>query len=293
MIGPDRLDRVSADAVVPEQVIAYVRAVAGSRPRLFDACIGYESDESIVLIGYPLHDPSDNAAMSRAVAEALKTPGLEKITVIGPSRPPQTPAKIRSAQDTYHVLPVPAPPLTAKLKNLLRRADRELKIDYGRQFDSGHQTLVDHYLAQRAFSAGTRQIFRQIPGYIAASPGSMIVSARRADGRLAAFAVGEYASLHTAFFMFCFREPSLAPPGSADRVFSGLLEEAARRGQIRMNLGLGVNAGIRFFKRKWGAQPFLPCIETAWDMSASGILQRLHGFLGRKKDAALPKPEDC
>jgi hypothetical protein len=259
---------------------------------MLGACVGYEADEQVVLIGYPLHDPRDSEAMSRAVDQALKISGLRKLTVIGASRPPQAPAKIRTGRDGYYVLPLPAPPPAAKLKNLLRRAERELTIDHGRQFDNDHRKLVDRYLAERTLSAGTRRIFRQIPVYIEASPGSRIVSARTAAGRLAAFAVGEYASLHTAFFMFCFRDPALAPPGSADRVFSGLLEEAAGRGQARMNLGLGVNAGIRFFKRKWGAQLFLPCIETGWDISPPGLVSRLRGFLGRRTDAGSGKPED-
>jgi len=292
MIGPDRLDRVSADAVVPEQIIAYVRAVAGSRPLMLGACVGYESDGHIVLVGYPLHDPQDSDAMSQAIDQALKTPGLRKITVIGPTRPPQAPVTIRSSEDGYHVLPIPAPPPGAKLRNLLRRADRELTIDNGRRFENDHQRLVDRFLSERTLAVGTRQIFRQIPRYLQASPGGLIVSARTAGGKLAAFAVGEYTSLHTAFFMFCFRDPSLAPPGSADRVLSGLIEEAAKRGQTRMNLGLGVNAGIRFFKRKWSAQPFLPCIETGWDISDPGIISRLRGFLSRRaSDAALRKPE--
>lgn len=288
MIGPDRMDRVSAGAVIPEQVIPYVRSVAGSRPRMFGSCVGYETEGRLILIGYPLHDPLDSDAMSQAVHQALKIPGLRKITVISPCRPPQAPGKIRSSRDDYFVLPVPAPPLGAKLRNLLRRADRDLTVARGRQFEADHRILVERYLSERTLAAGTRRIFEQIPGYMEASPGSLLVSARTADGRLAAFAVGEYASLHTAFFMFCFRDPSLAPPGSADRVFSELLEEAARRGQTRMNLGLGVNAGIHFFKRKWGAQPFLPCIETGWDISPPGRLSRLRGFLERKKDTALP-----
>jgi hypothetical protein len=287
MIGPDRLDRVSADAVVPEQVIPYVRSVAESRPLLLDTCVGYESEGHFVLIGYPLHDPRDSEAMSRAVDMALKTPGLRKITVIGPSRPPQAPEKIRSSQDGYYVLPIPAPPSAAKLKNLLRRANRELTIEHSRCFDNDHQKQVDRYLSERTLTAGTRYIFQQIPRYIRASPGSLMVSARTASGQLAAFAVGEYASLHTAFFMFCFRDPSLAPPGSADLVFSELLEEAARRGQSSMNLGLGVNEGIRFFKRKWGAQFFLPCIETGWEVRTPGLMSRVRGFLGRRTtDAA-------
>jgi hypothetical protein len=287
MIGPDRLDRVSADAVVPEQVIPYVRSLGDSRPFMLGACVGYQSEGEVVLIGYPLHDPRDSGAMSQAVELALKIPGLQKITVIGASRPPQAPEKTRSTQDGYCVLPIPTPPPAAKLKSLLRRADRELTLEQCRRFDKDHQQLVDRYLSERTLAAGTRHIFRQIPGYLQASPGSLLVSARTAGGQLAAFAVGEYASLHTAFFMFCFRDPSLAPPGCADLVFSELLEEAARRGQIRMNLGLGVNEGIRFFKRKWGAQFFLPCIETGWEIRTPGLMSHLRGFLDRRRtDAA-------
>jgi hypothetical protein len=94
--------------------------------------------------------------------------------------------------------------------------------------------------------------------------------------------VGEYASLHTAFFMFCFRDPDVAPPGSADRLFSMLLEEAVRRGHTRMNLGLAVNEGISFFKSKWGAQLFLPCIETEWEIQTPGVMSRLRSILGHR-----------
>jgi hypothetical protein len=282
MIGPDRLARVTAAAVVPEQVVAYVNAVAGSKPRMFGSCVGYQSEAAVVLVGYPLPDPLDSQAMAMAVEQALRIPGLEQITVIGPTRPPQAPEKAESAEDSYYALPLPPPPPGLKLKNLLRRAQREVQLFHGRRFENDHADLLQRYLDERPLAAGTRQIFRQLASYVEASAGSLIVSARRADGRLAAFAVGEFAALSTAFFMFCFRDPRLAPPGSADLALSGLLQEARQRGQARMNLGLGVSDGIRFFKRKWGAEPFLPYVETSWQPASAGVLSRLRGMLRRK-----------
>jgi hypothetical protein len=272
---------VTAAAVVPEQVVGYVSAVAGSKPRMFGACVGYPSDAAIVLVGYPLHDPLDGTAMAAAVDQALRTPGLERITVIGPARPPQAPAKSETARDHYYALPLPEPAAGQKLKNLLRRAGRDVRLAAGRRFEDDHAALVQRYLDERSLAAGTRQIFRRLASYVEASAGSLIVSARRTDGRLAAFAVGEFASLSTAFFMFCFRDPHLAPPGSADLALSGLLQAARQRGQARMNLGLGVSDGIRFFKRKWGAEPFLPYVETSWQPAGPGLLSRLRGLLGR------------
>ncbi|MBI5895880.1 MAG: translation initiation factor IF-2, partial [Desulfobacterales bacterium] len=84
-------------------------------------------------------------------------------------------------------------------------------------------------------------------------------------------------SLHTAFFMFSFRDPQAAVPGSADLLLGALLDEANQRGQIRMNLGLGIDEGIRRFKEKWGAERFLPYVETSWETRSPGLLARLFG----------------
>ena len=65
-------------------------------------------------------------------------------------------------------------------------------------------------------------------------------------------------------------------------VLSGLLQEARERGQTRMNLGLGISEGIRFFKRKWGAEPFLPCVEVSWETAPPGVLARLGALLRGK-----------
>jgi hypothetical protein len=218
--------------------------------------------------------------MAAAVDEALKLPGLLRITVIGPARPAQAPAARPDVQDHYLSLPVPAPSPGQKLRNLLRRAGRALTVERGRQCTPGHMALVQRYLDERELAVGTRHIFQQLPRYIETSAGSLIVSARRADQRLAAFAVGEFASRHTAMFMFCFRNPELAPPGSADLLLAALLEEARARGQARMNLGLAVNAGIGFFKRKWGAELFLPYVEVSWDVRPLPLMTRLGRMLG-------------
>jgi len=266
---------IEAEAVVPEQVPAYVSAVAGSRPRMIAACVGYERAGHLVLVGYPVHDPLDGSALAAAVDEALKLPGLARITVIGPARPAQAPQASATVQDHYLSLPIPAPLPSQKLRSLLRRAGRELTVERGRACTAEHMSLVQRYIEEHELAPGTRHIFQQLPRYLEASAGSLTVSARRTDRRLAAFAVGEFASRDTALFMFCFRDPELAPSGSTDLLLSALLDEARTRGQTRMNLGLAVNAGIGFFKRKWGAEPFLPYVEVSWDLSPLPLLTRL------------------
>lgn len=299
MLGPNRLDHVAAKAVVPEQLVCYVQAVAGSTPRLFDACLGYETPDDLVLIGYPLHDPPqsllDEQALSRSVELALESSTAPKITVLAASRPEQAPAVTTNEtsskdspddiRDAYLALPIPAPAPNQKLRNLLRRAGREVTLDQGRTLDQEHLALIDRYLESRDLEPGTRLIFRNIPAYVQACPGALVVSAwlnRNDDApRLAGFAVGDFTSLSTAFYMFAFRDPDIAPPGTADLLLHALLQEGEQRGQVRMNLGLGINPAIRYFKLKWGAEVFLPCVETSWERRPRGWLERLRSFIYR------------
>jgi len=282
MIAPDQLARVTAQADTPEQVIPYVRAVSDLRPRMLGPCVGYVGEGEVVLVGYPLHDSKDTGAMAEAVSVALRLSGLRRITVIGPARPPQAPESAAVEEDWYYSLPVPAPPPGQKLRNLLRRAGRDLTIERGGPWGEEHMALVRRYLDERPLAAGTRHIYAKLPRYLAESSGSLLLSARLADGRLAAFSVGEYAGLRTAFYMFAFRDPQVAPPGTTDLLLSGLLDEAGERGQILMNLGLGVNEGVGFFKRKWGAVPFLPYVQATWETTSPGVSSILRGLFGRR-----------
>jgi len=250
VIGPDHLARVTAKAVVPEQVVPYVLAVSDGRPQWFGACIGYRTEDHIVLVGYPLHDPLDDLAAAEAVGRVIDTPGVRTITFFGPARPPQAPPQVYSSEDAYYGLTLPVRPPDQKLRNLLLRAGREVTINPGRRLEPDHQFLVKKYLEGRPLSPGTRQIYSRIPRYLENSPGSLVLSARLKDRQtLAAFAIGEFGSLSSAFFMFCFRDPVVAPPGSADLVLSALIGEAQARGHSQVNLGLGIHPGILFSRR--------------------------------------------
>ncbi len=293
MTGSDALALVTEMAAVPEQVVAYVTAVADSRPRMVGSCVGYQLDTHFILVGYPLHDPADERSMGEAVDEALEIPDLSRITVLGPAKPPQAPGSCEVSEDYYSFLPVPPPPPCQKLRNMLRRAHRELAVEKTRIWGDEHIALVRRYLEERIFDPGTAHIFRNIPRYLAASPGSMIFSARK-EGRLAALAVGEFGSFSTAFFMFCFRDPAWAPPGSIDLLLSALLAEAGARGHRRMNLGLQINKGIGFFKRKWGERTKLPYVEVSWDIASPGFPTGLRAlFSGSRRFMAISTWPPC
>lgn len=272
------LHHVSAQAMVPEQLLHYVAAVSASRPRLFGDCVGHVYDNSVVLAGYPLHGDVRDSAHVHATLDAALTlvqqdQNLERITVLAPLRPHAAPAGSRISHDNFWALPLPPAPPRQKLRNILHRARRDVRLEQNCCWSQPHETLVAHYLHTRPLEAGMRHIFQHLGNYVhkaaesakkgTAKPDVLVFSAYSPENTLLACAIGDYSSLHTAFYLFAFRRPD-APPGTSDLLLEALCAEGTARGHSRVNLGLGINAGISFFKQKWQAEIFLPCVESAW-----------------------------
>lgn len=276
------LARITAQAVTPEQLLPYVGAVSGLRPRLFGECVGHLGEGEVVLVGYPSSDPRDARAVDAAVDEALALPGLSRITVLAAARPHAAPPEAPGSEDAFWSLPLPLPlpPAGQKLRNMLRRAAREVVTEQGGAdaWTAEHTALVEDFCRARAnaLEPGSVHIFRHLAAYLAAAPQARLFSARRADGVLAGCAIGDYSSFSTAFYMFAFRRPD-APPGTADALLAALAAEGVKRGHSLLNLGLGIHPGVAFFKKKWGASVFLPCVETSWPLQKKGWLARLLG----------------
>lgn len=292
------LSHISAGAWVPEQLVHYVAAVSGRRACLCGDYAAYTMDGHATLVAYPwaadatvisgatgLSDASGLSGASDALealaqaeaprlAEALESlaaMGCARVTVLAPfalpaSLPGAVPGAIVSARDSYWQIALPGTRPGQKLRNLLKRAAQEVTVRQ-EAFGTGHQALVARYLAERDLPPGTRAIFSALPAYagLAGQAGVNLglYSARRSDGSLAGFAVGDFSGLHSAFYMFAFRARN-APPGTADLLLKHILLRAKVMGHRRLNLGLGVNPGIAFFKQKWGATPLLPYVESQW-----------------------------
>lgn len=274
MVGTPRLHlaEITRGALTPDQLLPYVRTVSRLESLVCGGCALHHGGGHAVLVAYPPGQPEDMAAVDAAVAEALALPGLEHITVIAAGRPPAAPEDAVCSRDAYWSLPLPLlhPPGRPgqKTRNLVRRASRELSLEQAggaTAWTDEHKALAEAFIEKKgsALDEGSVLIFRRLGDYLAEAPEARLFSARDATGRLAACAIGDYSSFSTAFYMFAFRRPD-APPGTADALVAALAAEGAARGHALLNLGLGMGAGVSFFKKKWGATPFLPCVETSW-----------------------------
>lgn len=283
MVG--NLRRLSAAAVVPDQLLPYVAAVSGLESSLVAGCALHQAEGQAVLVAYPPGDPLSALKVNEAVRLACEQPGIEHLTVLAAARPDAAPADAATSEDYYWQIDLPRAPYSGKLKNMLKRASRELALEQGSgagAWSEEHTALVRDFCRRKGSSlnADTVFLFGQLDKYISQVPDALLFTAR-SGGRIAGMAICDYTALGAAFYMFAFRSQD-APPGAADFLLAALAEEAARRGHSCLNLGLGINPGIEFFKRKWGASRGLPYVETGWSLAKrperkAGWFRRLFG----------------
>ena len=68
-------------------------------------------------------------------------------------------------------------------------------------------------------------------------------------------------------------------PGASDLLLEAVIGAARSEGKRLVNLGLGINPGVRRFKQKWGGEPLLP---YAYCRYAPGPPRPLDLLLGKR-----------
>ena len=163
-------------------------------------------------------------------------------------------------EDDYFVLTLPLNDPPPEAAYMVRRAARELSVSTG-SYGEDHDSLVRGFLAGKELSEGHRTIFTRISHYLALSESAHLLEARK--GRtLVAFSLVDLGSENYGFYLFNFRSTTINVPGASDLLLCEMAKRAQAAGKRVLNLGLCINPGVRRFKLKWGAVPFLPCHST-------------------------------
>lgn len=279
----DDLVHITACAITPDQLVPYVSSVSGLQSTQLGNFVIHQGQGHGVLIGYSLSGKNELDALNAAVAQAITWKHLEHLTVIAPERPLLAPKDAIIKKDSYWILSLPMKSKAQKLRNMLSRAHKEVKVEKqtgNNCWSKAHANLAKQLCKKKSLNleAGTEYIFNHLNAYLEKSPDTILFSAYSTEGILQGCAVGDYSALETAFYMFAFRANN-AVPGTADVLLEAVIDEATDRGYGKINLGLGIDDGIRFFKKKWGALPVLPCFETSWKINSKqpGWLKRLFG----------------
>lgn len=254
MLSNEDLNRIYQQAYLPEQLPVYVESISGAHPHLYGNYLCFTRKTHLIFVGYPLGESSED--LHQAYAAACERFDPATAALIAPDiRLPPAGLEIQPS-DSYYRLRLPLKSLNPNVSYMLRRAERELEVKYGR-FGKEHKRLVKDFINRHDLTGEQISIFKRVRHYMKLSKTAELLEARR-SGRLAAFTIADMGSAEYAFYLFNFRSSKIAVPGASDLLFNAMIQRAQSKGKQAINLGLGINAGIRKFKEKWGGVPFLP-----------------------------------
>jgi hypothetical protein len=264
MIAAARRDYIDGHAYVPEHMIHYVTAVSRTEPFLFDDFLGYADDQRLIFIGYPLERAFDEKRMRKNLEKAIKSIKPQNVALTAPAIPASIGNGAHPPSDHYYRLDLSSASVSQKVRNMLTRAGRDLSVKKNAEFRDEHRQMIAEFLKKHPVDSATGFIFNRIDGYLASSPNARVFDVRNERGELVGFDVADFTPGEYAFYMFNFSSDTLYIPGASDLLLYEIIQQAKAEGKRFINLGLGINAGVVFFKKKWGGEEFLPYTECLY-----------------------------
>jgi hypothetical protein len=258
MITADQLGHIEEYAYIPEHMINYVTAISQAEPFLFGDYLAYSRKDLLIFVGYPLKEPFEEKKMEKALNEAKRRFKPKEISLTAPKIPSSIGGSTRSLSDDYYRLDLSTLSISQKLRKMLKRAGRDLVVERKRGLDKEHHQMLKEFLNTRRVDEPTQLIMKRIPEYLSSAPSAWVFNARKKGGALAAFDIAEFGARHYAIYMFNFTSRRHYIPGASDLLLFEVITFAKEENKAFVNLGLGINTGVTFFKKKWGGVPFYP-----------------------------------
>lgn len=277
MLTPHEEEYLKNHAYIPEHLPGYGAVISQTEPLLENDFLFYVGKGFLIFVAYPLNQKFNKKEAQKILQKVIKCFQPAQVAILGPEIP-FSKAKVMQ-EDAYFKLDLAELIIPGKVKNMIKRASREIAIEMGREFKDEHQQLVNEFLHTHPIDEATKYIYQRIPQYLAATSSAFLFNARNGQGHLVAFDVAEFGAQLYAFYMFNFRSARYHVPGTSDLLLHSIIQETQKQKKIFINLGLGINAGITFFKKKWGGVPFLQYKYTVYHpdhpRSLEGLWQKM------------------
>jgi hypothetical protein len=254
MLSNQDLSHIYRHAYIPEHLPDYVEAISNAKPHLIENHLCFIRNNHLIFIGYSLN--GDNRDSAQAYAAACNRFQPSTAAIIAPKLWSIADSFEEQPADIYYRLDLPLGLIAPGVAYMIRRAEKDLTICNGK-FGKEHKKLIKGFVSGHALSAPQQYIFKHIHHYLKRSKTGRLLEARK-NGLLAAFTIVDLGSADFAFYLFNFRSNKVHVPGASDLLLREMVNLAQSEAKKSINLGLGINTGIRRFKEKWGGVPFLP-----------------------------------
>jgi len=281
VITPEEEAYILHKAYVPEHIVSLMALISKGDPFLVEDHFGLVKDNWLILVGYPLDQRFSLGRSEKIIERVLETFRPEILWFIGPEIPTSLLNTCQEREtDQYYRLDLEKVKVKASLKREVDKASQELTIERGRSISREHEALISELLKREKLPPRVRELYRAMPDYIGHSPTAYALNARDKRGKLCAFYVVELAAGGFTTYVLGTHSKRNYVPHASDLLFFEMMELSREHGKDIINLGLGVNEGIRRFKQKWGGVPFLNyefCEHRRGSTKIASVMRILEG----------------
>ena len=243
-------------ACIPEHTVGLITYLSGGEPFLIDDFFVCRTKEWVILIGYPLEHEFDAAGFERVVEKIKKQFDPETLSLIAPELSSSIADHcLESDSDHYYTLEVKKPVIRSVVRRNIKRARETLRVERASNMGEPHRVLMDEFILRVYPPARVENMMSKLPGFLDDNHSALVLNARDNRNHLSAFYVIDLAGADFSNYIIgCYTRKKYVL-GASDLLLDELIQLSAEFKKRYIHLGLGVNAGIRRFKIKWGAKP--------------------------------------
>jgi len=258
MITAEDEEYILTRAYVPEHIVSLMAIISKGEPFFVEDHLIFAKDNWLILVGYPLDGVFSQERCERVLKQTVETFRPEYLWFIGPEILPSLQESCKERQtDQYFKFDINQIKLKPSLQRVADKASKELIVERGHSISKEHESLISELLKREKLPPRLRELYRTMPNYVAQSSTAYVLNARDKNGKLCAFFIVELGAKNFSTYVLGCHSKKHYVPHASDLLFLEMIKLTREHGKKTINLGLGVNEGIRRFKEKWGGIPFL------------------------------------
>jgi hypothetical protein len=259
MVTHEEEDTIHKKAYVPEHVIPLMVGISQAEPFFQDDHLFFLKDNWMIFVGYPLGRDFQEEAFAAILEKMQKKYQPVTTWFIAPGIPESLLPRVQGKEtDEYYKLDPRESGIKRSLEREVEKASLVLRVEKNREWSPEHAALTREFLEKEDLPPKVRELYLRMPQVLDRSETSLALSARDSKGNLSAFFVIELGAQRFATYVVGCYSLSHYISHASDLLFHEMIGLAREKEKEYIHLGLGVNEGIRRFKKKWGGVAGLP-----------------------------------
>lgn len=259
MITDNEKIEILKKAYVPEHSVDLMTRLSEGEPFLFKDYFFCRKEDRIILIGYPLRRDFGAEELDEVLTEIKERFHPPNISFIAREAPPSVTKLCQNREsDHYYTLDLNIRHSRTRLEKLVTKAMENAVFEHSTELGDAHRNLAEEFAARVELAPNVKELLFRMWDYVGRADGSLVLNAWNRRGKLAAFYVMDMAPEEFSTYLIGCHSKENFVQGASDLLFHEMIRVSTESNKKYIHLGLGVNKGIRQFKKKWGGVPSLP-----------------------------------